>query len=162
MRQTSFCTSLQALQFIKKQNKTKTKQKIKNPQNSWLQSQYGKFCVCGLSNTDNWLFWTHLWHAEISRPGIKPCSNQSHSSDNAASLTCWATKELQTNDYYSKIIFSLSSQHPPAYFTYAYIQAPFYFYSPTTDERDGKKKGKEGKEKEMCGAEKQRQAKGKT
>ena len=43
----------------------------------------------------------HLQHAEVPGPGItsmllNPChsSNQSHRSDNTASLICWATREL--------------------------------------------------------------------
>ena len=41
-------------------------------------------------------FWPHPQHAEVPRPGSNPChrSDLSHSSDDARSLTPWATREL--------------------------------------------------------------------
>ena len=42
------------------------------------------------------LFRPHPWHTEVPWPGqiLHHSCNQSHSSDNARSLTCWATREL--------------------------------------------------------------------
>ena len=41
-------------------------------------------------------FWLSPWHVEVSGLGINlhSSSNQSHSSDKAGALTCWATREL--------------------------------------------------------------------
>ena len=42
------------------------------------------------------LFWPRQRHVEVPRPGLnlRHSSDSSHCSDNARSLTCWATREL--------------------------------------------------------------------
>lgn len=63
-----------------------------------------KWFICLL----NWvtpkfvLFWLHLWHVEVPRPGVKSTQQWPEpKSDNAGSLSCWSTRELPTFVFFS-------------------------------------------------------------
>ena len=45
------------------------------------------------------IFWLHLWHVEVPWVRDQTCSNESHSGDNARSLTHWVMRGLLSSLY---------------------------------------------------------------